>query len=88
MKFYTCFIYKVCVLATELPEAKICSKIVQRNIKLGQNSNIMAKLRFTKYFYFLSTDSVDNFVNNGEIKVRPSWDKVYVLLNVAAKVKK
>ena len=32
-----------------------------------QNNNIMAKSRFTKYFYFLSTVFVDNFVDNEEI---------------------
>lgn len=57
-------------------------------MKLSQNNNIMAKLRFTKYFYFLSTDSVDNFVNNEEITLRPSGDKVYRLLKVAVQIKK
>jgi hypothetical protein len=33
-----------------------------------QNSNIKAKSRFTKSFYFLSTVFVDNFVENEEIK--------------------
>lgn len=57
-------------------------------MKLSQNNNIMAKLRFTKYFYFLSTDSVDNFVNNEEITLRPCGDKVYRLLKVAVQIKK
>ena len=43
---------------------------MQCNINLRQNNNIMAKSRFTKYFYFLSTVFVDNFVDNEEIN---SW---------------
>lgn len=59
--------YKVCLFATSLSRSKLCLKIVQRNIHFKQNSNIMAKSRFTKYFYFLSTVFVDNFVDNEEI---------------------
>jgi hypothetical protein len=46
---------------------KFCRNIVRRNINLRQNNNIMAKSRFTKRFYFLSTVFVDNFVDNEEI---------------------
>ena len=47
-----------------------------------QNNNIMAKSRFTKYFYFLSTVFVDNFVDNEEINYIKSGNKVYDLLNI------
>ena len=57
----------VCALITSLSRQPCCLKIVQRNINLMQNNNIMAKSRFTKYFYFLSTVFVDNFVDNEEI---------------------
>ena len=60
----------VCALITSLSSLPFCLKIVQRNIDLMQNNNIMAKSRFTKYFYFLSTVFVDNFVDNEEIKLR------------------
>ena len=60
----------VCALITSLSRQPLCLKIVQRNINLMQNNNIMAKSRFTKYFYFLSTVFVDNFVDNEEIN---SW---------------
>ena len=56
---------------------------MQRNINLKQNSNIMAKSRFTKSFYFLSTVFVDNFVDNEEINYIQYRYKVYDLLNVA-----
>lgn len=59
----------VCAALTSLSSQPYCLKIVQRNIKLMQNNNIMAKSRFTKYFYFLSTVFVDNFVDNEEINL-------------------
>jgi hypothetical protein len=43
----------------------------------------MAKSRFTKYFYFLSTVFVDNFVDNEEINYIHPGHKVYDLLNIA-----
>jgi len=66
-KFYTGRDQMVCVVITSLSTQPHCLKIVQRNIQLMQNNNIMAKSRFTKYFYFLSTVFVDNFVDNEEI---------------------
>ena len=60
----------VCAVITSLASQPPCLKIVQRNINLMQNNNIMAKSRFTKYFYFLSTVFVDNFVDNEEINWR------------------
>ena len=42
---------------------------MQCNINLMQNNNIMAKSRFTKTFYFLSTVFVDNFVDNEKINL-------------------
>jgi hypothetical protein len=42
----------------------------------------MAKSRFTKSFYFLSTVFVDNFVDNEEINYIHPGHKVYDLLNV------
>jgi hypothetical protein len=43
----------------------------------------MAKSRFTKSFYFLSTVFVDNFVENEEINYMKLRRKVYGLLNIA-----
>lgn len=42
----------------------------------------MAKSRFTKNFYFLSTVVVDNFVDNEEIHHHQLSHKVYELSNV------
>ena len=81
-KFNTDFSGKVYPFTTSLSRVKLCPKIVQRNIKLMQNNNIMAKSRFTKYFYFLSTVFVDNFVDNDEINYFHSGVKVYDLLNI------
>ena len=58
---------KVFAGAIVLSDRNSCLKIVQCNISLRQNLNIMAKLRFTKYFSFLSTVYVDNFVDKEEI---------------------
>jgi hypothetical protein len=52
-------------------------------MKLRQNSNIMAKSRFTKSFYFLSTVFVDNFVENKEINYMKHRFQVYGLPSVA-----
>jgi hypothetical protein len=60
----------VCAVITSLSSQPRCLKIVHCNINLMQNNNIMAKSRFTKYFYFLSTVFVDNFVDNEEINLR------------------
>ncbi len=49
---------------------------------LRQNSNIMAKSRFTKSFYFLSTVFVDNFVENEQINQARVYLAVYRLLNI------
>jgi hypothetical protein len=48
-------------------------------MNLMRNNNIMAKSRFTKYFYFLSTVFVDNFVDNEEINVSKPDLRVYDL---------
>jgi hypothetical protein len=69
-KFYTARADSVCATLTSLSRTPHCLKIVHCNITLMQNNNIMAKSRFTKYFYFLSTVFVDNFVDNEEIN---SW---------------
>jgi hypothetical protein len=53
-----------------------------------QNSNITAKSRFTKSFYFLSTVCVDNFVENEEISAVAAVQKVYGLLNIVLEVRK
>jgi hypothetical protein len=53
-----------------------------------ENSNIMAKSRFTKSFYFLSTVFVDNFVENEEISCTAMSQKVYGLLNIVLGVTK
>jgi hypothetical protein len=37
----------------------------------------VTKSRFTKYFSFLSTVFVDNFVENAPIRPLLPWDKVY-----------
>jgi len=58
---------KVFTVAIVLSDRNSCLKIVHRNISFRQNLNIMAKLRFTKYFSFLSTVYVDNFVDKEEI---------------------
>jgi hypothetical protein len=52
-------------------------------MNLRPNSNIMAKSRFTKSFYFLSTVFVDNFVENEEINYLKLSHSVYGLLNIA-----
>lgn len=52
-------------------------------MNLRQNSNIMAKSRFTKSFYFLSTVFVDNFVENDKINYMKLTHKVYALPNIA-----
>jgi hypothetical protein len=43
----------------------------------------MAKSRFTKSFYFLSTVFVDNFVENDKINYMKRTHEVYGLLNIA-----
>ena len=67
----------VCVSITSLSSKPLCLKIVQCNMNLMQNNNIMAKSRFTKYFYFLSTVFVDNFVDNEEINQKMPDLSVY-----------
>lgn len=47
-----------------------------------KNHNIMAKSRFTKYFYFLSTVFVDKFVDNEQINQLNFRFRVYDLLKV------
>ena len=74
---------KVLPDATVLSDENSCLKIVQCNIDLSQNINIMAKLRFTKYFSFLSTVYVDNFVDKEEISLFIPCNKVYRISNVA-----
>ena len=44
--------------------AKHCSMIMQCNMHFKYTLNINAKYRLTKYFSILSTESVDNFVDN------------------------
>ncbi|MYM80693.1 hypothetical protein GTP44_01790 [Duganella sp. FT50W] len=60
-----------------------CLSVVRRNIILRQNSNVKAKSRFTKSFYFLSTVFVDNFVENEEINLFILCRQVYGWLNIA-----
>jgi hypothetical protein len=77
-----CLKAKVFAGATVLSDKNNCLKIVQCNIDLSQNINIMAKLRFTKYFSFLSTVYVDNFVDKEEISLLIPRNKVYCISNV------
>ena len=48
--------------------AKHCSIIMHCNMHFRWNLNIGAKYRLTKYFSILSTESVDNFVDNEGIR--------------------
>ena len=51
-------------------------------MNLREFNNIMAKSRFTKYFYFLSTVFVDNFVDNEQINQLKFHCRVYDLLKI------
>jgi hypothetical protein len=44
----------------------------------NRNLSNVTKSRFTKYFSFLSTVFVDNFVENAAIRPLSPWDKVYL----------
>jgi hypothetical protein len=63
----------------------ICHKKIQTKYRAAQhfrlrNLSKLTKSRFTKYFSFLSTVFVDNFVENAPTRPLLPWDKVYFAL--------
>ena len=78
--FYTYCNGNVCAETRSLSRQKHCLNFVHRNIHLSRLSDKRAKWRFTKVFSFLSTDLVDNFVDNELTSPFRCWDKVYLTL--------
>lgn len=81
--FYPATFCKVCAMTRALSSGNSCAEFVRCSIKRCRKQAKMPKCRFTKYFSFLSTDCVDNFVDNGGIWLSTPWDKVYNLPSVA-----